>query len=87
MKQLYKIARLCVLAEFEYNNQMTKSCALDVAYCFVRFDVSIQTYQILGSCSTLQYDYVNLLKEISYSFIRVTLYNIITTKGRGNVQT
>ena len=27
---------------------MTKSCALDVAYCFVRFDVSIQTYQILG---------------------------------------
>ena len=51
------------------------------------FDVSIQTYQILGSCSTLQYDYVNLLKEISNSFIRVTLYNIITTKGRGNVQT
>ena len=41
--------------------------ALDFAYCFIRFNVSIQTYQILGSYS-MNNNLLFLLVLLKYAF-------------------
>ena len=49
--------------------------ALDFAYCFIRFNVSIQTYQILGSMNN---NLLFLLVLLQYSFY----YDFLKWGGR-----